>query len=111
MDRALRWATLIAVVVLVGAALSILFLLGREGATLRVTGIPTEITLRMVEPVQLVMPDGTHLEASVSGTTALPVELSLDLATCPTCGEPMVPVRYHLFTGEIEWACPHCDDD
>jgi hypothetical protein len=109
MDKALRWATLIAVVALLGAALTILFVIGREGATLHVTGIPSEITLRVTEPVTLVMPDGARLSATVEGDAAIPVELSLALPICPTCGEPMVPVRFNLLSGKIEWACPRCD--
>lgn len=108
MDRALRWATLVAVVALLGAALTILFVIGREGATLHVTGIPSEITLRMIEPVALVMPDGARLSATVEGAAAIPVELSLAFPICATCGEPMVPVRYNLLSGKIDWACPHC---
>lgn len=108
-DRTVRF-TVVAVIVGVLAALAIVLLtIGRTGIRIetvgevRLVGMPSEIALRMDEPVQLTMPEGTTLV----GDAGIPVTVTV--FPCPTCGKPLVPTRINVFTGEIEWTCPTCE--
>jgi hypothetical protein len=115
MNRTLRTLALVAVVGVLVATLVLIVSVARNGIRIsysgdvRVLGIPGEIRLRIDEPVRLSMPDGTTLAATVTGPQTGPVALAFASALCPTCGSPMLPVRFSLLTGKIDWACPQCD--
>ena len=115
MDRTLRILAIVAAVGLLVAILVFLVSVSRNGVRIdisgdvRVVGIPQEIALRINEPVLLSMPDGTTLAATVTGADTGPVTLAFASALCPTCGSSMLPVRFNVLTGKIEWACPQCN--
>jgi hypothetical protein len=112
-ERTLRWIALAVVIGLLLAILIVMIPMSRNGIQIsysgdvRIVGMPDEIRLRMDEPVRLTMPDGTELTAAFPEGQSIPVAISLVL--CPTCGGGMVPARWNLFTGEIEWICPTCN--
>jgi len=62
----------------------------------------------MTDPIQIEMPEAVQLVASGPDGGAVPVEL--EFISCSSCGGTMVPVRWNLWTGEIEWVCPTCGD-
>jgi hypothetical protein len=114
-DRTLRTLAILAALGLLVAILVFLISVSRNGirisisGDLRAVGIPQEITLRMPDPVLLSMPDGTTLAATLTGNQTGPVTLAFASALCPTCGSSMLPVRFNVLTGKIEWACPQCN--
>jgi hypothetical protein len=114
-DRTLRTLAILAAVGLLAAILVFLVSVSRNGirisisGDIRAVGIPQEIVLRIAEPVLLSMPDGTTLAATVTGAKTGPVALAFSTTLCPTCGSSMLPVRFNILTGKIEWACPQCD--
>jgi hypothetical protein len=114
-DRTLRTLAILAVVGCLAAILVFLVSVSRDGirisisGDIRALGIPQEITLRIAEPVLLSMPDGTTLAATVTGAKTGPVALAFSTALCPTCGSSMLPVRFNVLTGKIEWACSQCN--
>jgi len=114
-DRTLRTLAVLAVIGLLVAILVFVISVSRNGIRIdisgdvRIVGIPQEIALHMDEPVLLSMPDGTTLAATVTGAQTGPVTLAFGTAVCPTCGSSMLPVRFNVLTGKIEWACPRCD--
>ena len=115
MDRTFRTLATLATVGLLAAILVFLVSVSRNGihisysGDVRIVGIPQEIAVRMDEPILLSMPDGTTLAATVSGAEAGPVTLAFASALCPTCGSSMLPVRFNVITGKIDWACPQCN--
>ena len=115
MEKTVRWLTLFAVIGLLAAILVILIQVSRNGirisysGDLQVVGMPNEIALRMTEPVELTMPEGTKLTAAFPDGESIP--LAISLVPCPACGGSMVPVRWNLLTGAIEWACPNCGNE
>ncbi len=115
MDRAIRTLIILAIVGVLAAILVFVISLSRDGIRIsysgdvRIVGIPQEIRLRLDEPVLLSMPDGTTLAATVAGAQTEPVRVAFASAVCPVCGSPMLPVRFSVLTGKIEWACPQCD--
>ena len=115
MDRTLRTLAILATVGLLVAILIFVISVSRNGihisysGDVRIVGIPQEIALRMDEPILLSMPDGTTLAATVTGAQTGPVTLAFAAAVCPTCGSSMLPVRFNVLTGKIEWACPQCE--
>ena len=114
MDRTLRILGIVVVVGLLAAILAFLISIARNGVHIdyagqvKVVGMPEEIALRLAEPVELQMPDGTTLTATVSGVQSQPLPIAFASAICPTCGGAMLPVRFDVLTGEIKWACPRC---
>ncbi|MGD9676059.1 MAG: hypothetical protein AB7V19_05180 [Candidatus Bipolaricaulia bacterium] len=108
-DRTVRFTVVAVIVGLLAALLILVFTIGRNGIRIetvgevRIVGMPSEIALRMADPVNLTMPEGTTLV----GEEGIPV--SVTAFPCPTCGSPLVPTRLNLFTGRIEWTCPVCD--
>jgi len=114
-DRTLRTLAILATVGLLIAILIFVISVSRNGihisysGDVRIVGIPQEIALRMAEPILLSMPDGTTLAATLTGDQTGPVTLAFATALCPTCGSSMLPVRFSVLTGKIEWACPTCD--
>ena len=114
MDRTLRVLGIVAIVGLLAAILAFLVVLSRNGihidykGDVQIIGMPKEVALRFAGPVTLTLADGATLTAAVSGIQTAPVALAFAGATCPTCGSAMLPVRYDVLTGRIEWACPNC---
>lgn len=114
MDRTLRIVAIVAVVGLLAAILAFLVSIAFHGihieykGDVRVIGMPQEIALRLAEPVTLTMPDGAKLAATVSGAQSAPVALAFSDILCQECGSSMLPVRFNILTGKIDWACPRC---
>jgi len=114
-DRTLRTLSVLALVGLLAAILAFLVVLTQSGIRIqyagdvRVIGMPSEIQLRFAEPAVVEFAEGSTVTAAVSGDAASPVAIAFASALCPNCGGAMLPVRYHPFTGKIEWACPKCD--
>lgn len=67
------------------------------------------IPLRMEGPVTFQTPDPVRMITTGQTTDSVPVALSF--LPCPSCGGTMILVRWNLWTGEIEWACPTCDEE
>ncbi len=114
MERTLRTLAVVAIVGLLAAILAFVISIGKNGihisysGEVRMIGIPDEIELRLAEPVVLTMPDGTTLTATVSGAQSAPVALAFSDILCQECGSSMLPVRFNVLTGKIDWACPQC---
>ncbi len=112
MSRIFQWTALLAVVALLIGVLILLIGLTRNGidihyaGELQVAGMPQEIALRMAEPVDLQMPGGTQMTASISQGETIP--LTITLVPCPECGGTMLPVKWNPWSGTIEWGCPQC---
>lgn len=100
-----------AFIALIGLLAGLLFILveiNREGVTIHLagqielanatTGVTGEVSLVMSEPVSLV----------ATGTSEAPIPANLSVLTCPQCGGSMLPVRWNLWNGEIEWRCLDC---
>ena len=108
-ERTVRLAIMTTIIGLLVAILILLLTVGRDGLRIqtvgevRIVGMPSEIALRMADPVKLTMPEGTTLV----GDAGIPVTVTA--FPCPKCGGAMVPTRFNLFTGKIEWTCPTCD--
>lgn len=115
MERTLRTLAVVALIGLLAAILGLLIVLVLHGIRIeyegdvRVIGMPSEIQLRFAEPAVVEFADGTRVTASVSGDAASPVAIAFASALCPDCGGAMLPVRYDVLSGKIEWACPKCD--
>lgn len=112
MNRASQTILLVAIALLLIGILAVLVEVALHGiriehaGTVEVGGIRETIQLRMAEPVTLQMPDPAYLVATGAHDDEIPVTVSLP--RCPTCGDRMLPVRWNLWTGEIEWVCPDC---
>jgi hypothetical protein len=107
----------IALVTCAGLLLGILLVLagiGRNGVRIElagdvnVTGMHDAISLSFSEPVPLVMEEPAHLITTGADGKAVPTTVSL--LPCPECGASMLPVRWSPWSGEIEWACPVCNE-
>lgn len=112
-----RTVQTIALVICAGLLLGILLVLagiGRNGVRIElagdvnVTGMYDTVRLSVSEPVPLVMEEPAYLITTGPGGRAVPATLSL--LSCPVCGASMLPVRWSPWSGEIEWACPVCDE-
>jgi hypothetical protein len=112
-----RTVQTIALVTCAGLLLGILLVLagiGRNGVRLQlagdvnVTGMQDTVRLSFSEPVPLVMEEPAHLITTGADGKAVPATVSL--LPCPECGASMLPVRWSPWSGEIEWACPVCDE-
>lgn len=105
---------LVACIALLGAILLVMVSIGRSGLTVHVAGTVNlsevgdelRIELSMDAPVALSLEQPAQLVATGPDGAAIPATFSL--ATCPVCGGSMVPNRWNLWTGEIEWICPSC---
>ena len=73
-----------------------------------VVGMYETIRLTMPETVPLAMEEPAHLITTGADGKAIPATVSL--LPCPECGASMLPVRWGPWSGEIEWACPVCDE-
>jgi hypothetical protein len=105
---------LAAIIVLLIAVLAALATIAWRGiriehaGSVTLAGMTEDVRLRMVDPVTLEMPEPAHLVTTGADGDAIPVDLSLP--ACPACGGPMVPVRWNLWTGRIDWVCPACGE-
>ena len=113
MDRTPQTVVLSLIALLLLAILATLVAIAWRGVrvdhtgTVTLDGMVDAITLEMSEePVTIQMPEPGHLIATGPTGTSIPVDLAM--AGCPECGGPMIPVRWNLWTGEIEWGCPVC---
>lgn len=112
MSRTLQTIALAACAGLLLAILLLLLGIGRNGVRIElagdvhVTGMPEEVVLSMSDSVGLVMEEPGHLITTGPDGSAIPTVVSL--LPCPECGASMLPVRWSLWSGEIEWACPVC---
>ena len=102
------------IVVLLMAICALLALLAIRGVRVEHTGsvnlgpMQEGIALQMSAPVELVMPEAVRTIATGPDGGAVPLEL--DFLSCSTCDATMVPVRWNLWTGEIDWLCPDCGE-
>jgi len=99
---------LAALVLLMAGVFALLFQVARSGVTVNVTGAVSlaNPTTGVSGTVTLAMPDAVNLVATGPDHGAVPTALAF--ATCPKCGGSMIPVRFNLITGEIEWQCLDC---
>ena len=100
----------VALIVLIGLLATVLVLLwqiNREGVTVHLsgqvkladaTGVAGEVSLVMSEPVSLI----------ATGPQETPIPANLSVVPCPQCGGNMLPIRWNLFSGEIQWRCLEC---
>lgn len=100
----------VALIVLIGLLATVLVFLweiNREGVTVHLsgqvkladtTGVAGEVSLVMSEPVSLI----------ASGPQETPISANLSVVPCPQCGGNMLPIRWNLFSGEIQWRCLEC---
>ena len=101
----------VALIVLIGllaTVLAVLWQINREGVTVHLsgqvkltdaaTGVVGEVSLVMSEPVSLI----------ATGPQEAPIPANLSVVPCPQCGGNMLPVRWNLFSGEIQWRCLEC---
>ncbi len=100
----------VALIVLIGLLATVLVFLwqiNREGVTVRLsgqvkladtTGVAGEVSLVMSEPVSLI----------ATGPQETPIPANLSVVPCPQCGGNMLPIRWNLFSGEIQWRCLEC---
>ena len=73
-----------------------------------VDGLSDGIELRMADPVTLEVPEAVRMVAGGAASDAIPVDVSFP--ACSECGGTMLPVRWNLWSGEIEWVCPACGE-
>ena len=100
----------VALIVLIGLLATVLVFLwqiNREGVTVHLsgqvkladtTGVAGEVSLVMSEPVSLI----------ATGPQETPIPANLSVVPCPQCGGNMLPTRWNLFSGEIQWRCLEC---
>jgi hypothetical protein len=100
----------VALIVLIGllaTVLAVLWQINRDGVTLHLsgqvgladtTGVAGEVSLVMSEPVNLI----------ATGPQETPIPANLSVVPCPQCGGNMLPIRWNLFSGEIQWRCLEC---
>lgn len=114
MNRVAQTAILIIIALLLAGVLVVLLNVARNGVridhtgSVAIHGIPDEIDLRQSGPITLSMPDPVQLGLGGTETGEFPVSISL--VPCPSCGGPMLPVRWNPWTGEIDWTCPACGE-
>jgi len=99
-------AALVALIVLLAGILVLLVQINRYGLTINVTGAVSLADAKVDGEVTLIMPEAVNLIAT--GPEKGPVPGSLSLLPCPQCRGSMLPVRFNLFTGKIEWRCADC---
>ncbi len=98
---------LVAMIAVFAGLMYVLVGVQRDGIRIRVEGDvmlgssnsegPARVELVMPEAVQLV---GAAEDGSVSA--------EIGIFNCPGCGGAMVPSRWSLLSGEIEWQCVSC---
>ncbi len=114
MNRTVQIVTLIACAFLLLGILIVLAGIGRHGVRIElagdvhVVGMPETVRLSMPDPVPLVMAEPGELITTGPGGAAVPAAITL--LPCPECGASMLPVRWSPWSGDIEWACPVCNE-
>jgi predicted RNA-binding Zn-ribbon protein involved in translation (DUF1610 family) len=92
-----------------------------HGVTVQLVGpvelaMPDGVTLTMPGEVILTMPHGVILtmpqvvDLVITGPDGKSVPLELAVFPCPQCGGRMIPIRWNMWSGEIEWRCLDCDE-
>lgn len=114
MGRAWQTAILTLIAVLLAAILAVLVSIVWRGIEVKHTGsvslesMTDGIPLRMEGPVVLETSEPVRMVATGPTSESIPVDVAF--IPCPKCGGPLLPVRWKLFTGEIEWGCPACGE-
>jgi len=112
-----RLAASVALLVCGALLLAILFMLisiNRNGLAIHLDGdislsdMGDDITIQlsMDGPIVLTLPQDVQLVAT--GPDGHPIPANLSFATCPNCGQSMLPVRWNPWSWQIEWMCPAC---
>ena len=100
-------AALIVLIGLLATVLVLLWQINRDGVRVHLsgevkladtTGVAGEVSLVMTEPVNLI----------ATGPRETPIPANLSVVPCPQCGGNMLPIRWNLFSGEIQWRCLDC---
>lgn len=114
MGRVLQGVLLAALGFLLAGILSALLYIAFNGihvihtGEVQFTGMAESLRLDLPETLELSMPEPAAL--TVTGPNGASLPLDLALLSCPTCDGQMIPVRWNLLTGEIEWLCPSCEE-
>jgi hypothetical protein len=114
MNRTLQTAALGMIALLLVAILATLITIAWRGVRVEHTGVVSlggaldALPLRMIEPITLRMPEPARL--ITTGPEGGPIHTNLSFLPCPTCDGTMVPVRWNLWTGELDWICPQCGE-
>lgn len=109
-----RTVALAAIALLLVAILAVLITLAWRGlridhtGTVAIGGMSDAIPLEMTGPITLTMPEPARLIAT--GPDGAPILAEFAVLSCPTCGGGMVPTRWNLLTGKIDWVCPSCGE-
>ena len=99
--------SLIVLIGLLATVLVVLWQISRDGVAVKLsgqvrladtTGVAGEVSLVMSEPVSLI----------ATGPQETPIPANLSVVPCPQCGGNMLPIRWNLFSGEIQWRCLEC---
>ena len=107
MKRIAISAALIVLIGLLATVLVLLWQINRDGVRVHLsgqvkladtTGVAGEVSLVMTEPVSLI----------ATGPRETPIPANLSVVPCPQCGGNMLPIRWNLFSGEIQWRCLDC---
>jgi len=107
---------LLASVVLLSAILFLLVSISRNGLHLDLGGNITlgelgdriTVELKIDEPITVGLDQPVQMFAS--GPNGDPIPVTLGTASCPTCGGSMLPSKWNIWDGRIEWICPVCGD-
>lgn len=104
-------AALITLIGLLAGLLIVLLQVTRHGVTIQLVGpveltMPDGVVLTMPGEITLTMPQAVDIIATGPGGKPMPVELAV--FPCPQCGGRMIPVRWHMWSGEVEWRCLDC---
>jgi hypothetical protein len=114
MSKAMQTTMLGMIALLLVAILATLITIAWRGVRVEHTGVVSlgetldALPLRMIEPITLQMPEPARL--ITTGPEGGPIHTDLSVLPCPTCDGTMVPVRWNLWTGELDWICPECGD-
>ncbi len=114
-DRIIIILALLATIAMLCAILFMLVSISRNGLNIRLGGDlsfgeladPITVQLTMDESVALTLAQPIQMVAA--GPNGDPIPATLSLALCPTCGGAMLPSKWNLWDGHIEWTCPTCD--
>lgn len=99
---------LVALIGLLATITALLVRIGHDGITIRLGGQVEVVnaTTGVTGEVSLVMPTPVNLIAT--GPQEEPIPANLAVISCPQCGGSMLPVRWNLWSGKIEWRCLDC---